>query len=66
MKGNQAYVVCPMLSITYNAGKKYFYLKDHSARTGQVLGNIRVTVDEAGSVKGCDDYPKDTPCGATR
>ena len=38
-----------MLSITYTAMNKYFYLKDH-------LGNIRVTVDEDGDVKGCDDY----------
>jgi len=29
--------------------KKYFYLKDH-------LGNIRVTVDENGNVKGYNDY----------
>ncbi|MHB2149765.1 interleukin-like EMT inducer domain-containing protein [Calditrichota bacterium LG25] len=29
--------------------KKYFYLKDH-------LGNIRVTVDENGDVKGYNDY----------
>ncbi|MHB2154417.1 RHS repeat domain-containing protein [Calditrichota bacterium GD2] len=36
--------------------KKYFYLKDHPARAGQVLGNIRVTVDENGDVKGYNDY----------
>jgi len=29
--------------------KKYFYLKDN-------LGNIRVTIDESGNVKGYNDY----------
>ncbi|MHB2226945.1 interleukin-like EMT inducer domain-containing protein [Calditrichota bacterium LG24] len=39
----------PKLVVTYQPMKKYFYLKDH-------LGNIRVTVDENGDVKGYNDY----------
>ena len=39
----------PKLVVTYTPMKKYFYLKDH-------LGNIRVTVDENGEVKGYNDY----------
>ncbi|APF20837.1 RHS repeat-associated core domain-containing protein [Caldithrix abyssi DSM 13497] len=39
----------PKLVVTYVRMKKYFYLKDH-------LGNIRVTVDENGDVKGYNDY----------
>ena len=39
----------PKLEVTYTPMKKYFYLKDH-------LGNIRVTVDENGEVKGYNDY----------
>ncbi len=39
----------PKLVVTYTPMKKYFYLKDH-------LGNIRVTVDENGDVKGYNDY----------
>ena len=39
----------PKLEVTYTPMKKYFYLKDH-------LGNIRVTVDENGDVKGYNDY----------
>jgi hypothetical protein len=39
----------PKLTITYTPMKKLFYLKDH-------LGNIRVTVDKDGVVKGYDDY----------
>ncbi|MHB2154413.1 RHS repeat-associated core domain-containing protein [Calditrichota bacterium GD2] len=39
----------PKLVVTYAPMKKYFYLKDH-------LGNIRVTVDESGVVKGYNDY----------
>ncbi|MHB2154429.1 RHS repeat-associated core domain-containing protein [Calditrichota bacterium GD2] len=46
----------PKLVVTYAPMKKYFYLKDHPARAGQVLGNIRVTVDESGNVKGYNDY----------
>ncbi len=39
----------PKLVVTYAPMEKYFYLKDH-------LGNIRVTVDENGDVKGDNDY----------
>jgi len=39
----------PKLVVTYQPMKKYFYLKDH-------LGNIRVTIDENGDVKGYNDY----------
>lgn len=39
----------PNLEITYNENNTYYYLKDH-------LGNIRVTIDEEGEVKGYDDY----------
>jgi RHS repeat-associated protein len=39
----------PVLSVTYQLLKNFFYIKDH-------LGNIRVTLDEEGSVVGYDDY----------
>jgi len=39
----------PKLEITYETLKKFFYLKDH-------LGNIRVTMNDQGIVKGYDDY----------
>ncbi len=39
----------PKLVVTYQPMKKYFYLKDH-------LGNIRVTIDENGDVKGYNEY----------
>jgi len=39
----------PVLSVTYQLLKNFFYIKDH-------LGNIRVTLDEQGSVVGYDDY----------
>ena len=39
----------PKLVVTYQPMKKYFYLKDH-------VGDIRVTVDENGDVKGYNDY----------
>ena len=39
----------PKLVVSYAPMKKYFYLKDH-------LGNIRVTIDENGDVKGYNDY----------
>ena len=46
----------PKLVVTYQPMKKYFYLKDHPVRTGQALGNIRVTLNDQGNLVTKDDY----------